>query len=78
MERFSTAQSSFRRDHKLVLESAGVKVVKLVLLDDSRFIDTVISSHTVRRVFKKCARDILGIYHFPLHVKGVGNMVDFK
>ena len=35
-EQLSTAQASFRRDLKLVLEVAGVKDVKLVLLDDSR------------------------------------------
>ena len=75
---FSTAQSSFRRDLKLVLESAGVKGVKLILSDDFRFIDTVTSSHTVRMVFKECARDILGIYPFRLHIKGVGAVVDFK
>ena len=75
VERLSTG---FRRDLTLVLESAGVKGVKLVLSDDSRFIDTVISSHTVRKVFKKCARDILGMYPFPLHIKGVGDIVDFK
>ena len=28
----------------------GIKGVKLVISDDSRFIDTVISSHTVRGV----------------------------
>ena len=78
MKRLSIAQSSFRRNLKLVLESAGVKVVKLVLLDDSRFTDTVISSHTVCKVFKKCARGILGMYPFPLHIKGVRDVVDFK
>ena len=55
-----------------------VKGVKLVLLNDSRFIDTVISSYTVRRCFKKCARDILGMYPFPLHIKGVGNAKKYK
>ena len=50
VERLSPAQASFRRDLKLVLEAAqaGVKGVKLVLSDDSRFIDTVILCHTVR------------------------------
>ena len=68
VERQSTAQSSSRRDLKLVLEAVGVKGVKLVLSDDSKFIDTVILSYNVCNVFKKCARDILGIYPFPLHV----------
>ena len=62
---------------KLVLEAAGAKFVKLVLSDDSRFIDTVILSHTDHKVFKKCTRDIVGIYPFPLHVRGVGDVVDF-
>ena len=52
--------------------------MKLVLSADSRFIDTVISSYTVRRCFKKCARDILGMCPFSLHIKGVGDVVDFK
>ena len=78
VKHLSIAQSSFRRNLKLVLESAGVKGVKLVHSDDSRFINTIISSHTIRKVFKKCARDILGMYPFPLHIKGVGDVVDFK
>lgn len=69
VERLSTG---FRRDLTLVLESAGVKGVKLVLSDDSRFIDTVISSHTVRKVFKKCARGILGMYPSPCISRGLG------
>ena len=48
-----------------------VKGVKLVLLNDSRFTDTVISSYTVRRCFKKCARDILGMYPFPCISRGL-------
>ena len=78
MERLSITQSSFRRNHKLVLESVGVKGVKLVLSDNSRFIGTVISSHTVHKTFKKCDRDILGMYPFLLHIKGVGDVVDFE
>ena len=77
-ERLSTAQSSFRRDLKLVLEAAGVKGAQLVISDDSRFINTVIRSNTVRRVFKRCARDILGISPFPLHIKAVGEVVNLK
>ena len=78
MEWLSSAQASFRRDLKLVLEEAGVKGAKLLVADDSRFIDTVILSHTVRKVFEKCARDILGIYNFPLHAcKGIGNVTNF-
>lgn len=38
--------------------------------DDSRFIDTVIVSTTVCRIFKKCARDTLRITPFLLSCEG--------
>ena len=78
LERLSTAQSSFRRDLRLVLEAAGVKGAQLVISDDSRFINTVIRSNTVRRIFKTGARDSLGISPFPLHIKAVGEVVNLK
>ena len=78
VERLSTAQSSFRRDLKLVCEAAGVSGSQLFISDDSRFINTVIVSRTVRRIFKKCAKNILGIHPFPLHVKAIGEVVQLR
>lgn len=72
-------QASFRRDLKLVLEAAGVKGVKLVLSDDSRFIDTVILSHPVRkaRSLQAMCQRYLGDLPFPLACQRVGDVVDF-
>ena len=66
MKHPSPAQAGFRRDLKLILAAAGMKGVKFDLSDDSRFI--VILSHIVRKLFKKCARGILG--PFPLAYQG--------
>ena len=78
VERLSNSQSSFRRDLKLVCEAAGVRGSKLFISDDSRFIDTVIVSNIVRRIFKKCARNVLGISPFGLHVKAIGDVVNLQ
>ena len=78
VQQLSPAQSSFRRDLKLVCEAAGVRGSRLFISDDPRFIETVIDSKTVRRIFKKCAKNILGIHPFPLHVKAIGKVVPLQ
>ena len=76
--RLSANQASFRRDLQLVCEAAGIGGSQFFVSDDCKFIDIVIVSSTVRRIFKKCARDTLGVAPFGLHVKAIGDVVDFK
>ena len=52
---------NFRRDLRIVLEAAGSRGGKLVLSDDTRFIETVIQSEVVFNCFKRAAKEALGI-----------------
>ena len=57
----SSAQASFRRDLKIICESAGVGNCCLVLSDDCRFLDAVMNAEFLRG----------GSWGFPSHLKSV-------
>ena len=70
----STAQASFRRDLRIVCESAGVGNCCLVLSDDCRFLDAVVNAELVHKKFKTCVRKSLGV-HFKAQVKPLSVVV---
>ena len=72
----SPAQSSFRRDLKIIMEGAGVGNCCLIVSDDCRLLDTVMKPPVVREKFFTCMKKILGI-EFAIHVKYLRDVVMF-
>ena len=55
----SSAQASFKRDLRILCESAGVGNCCLVLSDDCRLLDAIMNATTVRNKFKSCMKNHL-------------------
>ena len=67
--------TNFRRDLRIVCEAAGVGGCKVVLSNDSRFIETVIKHQTVYKCFKKAVEGALNIV-FKVRVVSLESVLD--
>ena len=70
----SAAQASFRRDLRIISEAAGIGTCRLILSEDRRFLDSIISPEPVRRKFRQCILAHLGI-EFKVHVKALKDVI---
>ena len=73
-EKISLPSTNFRKDLKIICEAAGVRGCRLILSDDSRFIDTVIESSVVFQCFKTAMNKALGIT-FRIRVEALSSVL---
>ena len=62
------------RDLRIICEAVGVGGSCLILSDDSRFLDTIMNSDTIRQKFKVSMKNVLGVI-YNVQVKALREIV---
>ena len=73
-EKITIPSANVRKDLRIICETSGVRGCRLILSDDSRFIETVIESSVVFECFKVAIHEALEI-RFRVHIEALSSVL---